>query len=126
MAQYYLIFYQCSRCSYKNLRRSQIDGIVANDQNLVLQNKLVWGLVYWSVFEGSQYKQINSNITKHKEILLETRKGDFGILSTRNQKPKHYEFSSVTGVSVQLIFAWETHVEFHDYFILTHLFSQKS
>lgn len=53
-------------------------------------------------FEGSQYRQIDSNITKHKEILLGTRK-----ISTKNWKPKHYEFLSVIVVSIQLIFAWE-------------------
>lgn len=56
----------------------------ANDQKFVLQNKLGLELVYWGFFEGSQYKQIDRNITKCKEILLGTWKGDFGILSTQN------------------------------------------
>lgn len=51
----------------------------------------VFLLLFWSwdfvFYEGSQYRQIDSNSTKHKEILLGTRK-----ISTKNWKPKHYEF----------------------------------
>lgn len=67
---------------------------------------LLW-LLGLAFFERSQYRQIDSNITKHKEILLGTRK-----TSTKYWKPKHYEFLSVIEVSIQLIVPWEQKLSF--------------